>query len=591
MDQLIKIESVNFSELVKTGSLSVLNESLQSKLVETLNHEFTDEEQRWYIANLYVYMHYHPTNEFPINLEHVYKMIGFAHKKNARRTLENNFIQDEDYKIVLPNEKNGPYENEKAASPYGEAGPSKDEVIFRKEKNLGGAGLNKEHIMLNVDTFKNLCMIVKTDKGKAIRKYYVKLENIYNRLIGEEMETTRKLLKETEENMEQREKLNKHKLLIENFKNKPCIYLAEVGDNLIKCGSSQDVDIRKNNLKDVFGKCLFLDIFECTLYNFREIEQYILCKVKDYLYKEPINGHISKEVIKLNDKLFNYNQLRTIVANEIKNYTNKDLEFIRLNNESKKLDIIKDLLSKNFNYEQMDDILNGQNKQEKVIVVEQTEQPEINKSTTIIKKGKRIQAIDPDNLNVVVKVYDSMIYALRDTECNYIKRNIQKAIQNNTIYKGYRWMFIEHGCDPNVVVNIQPTVKSRQTELQTILQLNKDKSEIIESYYGITLIKNKFRVSLPRLHKIIDDHLLFHDSYFIKLQDCPPELKETITFSTRSSSKSIKIKQVNMQTNEEIMYKSITEASIKFGSSEKTISDAIKTKSIINGYKFESTAL
>lgn len=46
-----------------------------------------------------------------------------------------------------------------------------------------------------------------------------------------------------------------------------------------------------------------------------------------------------------------------------------------------------------------------------------------------------------------------------------------------------------------------------------------------------------------------------------------------------------------MQTNEEIMYKSITEASIKFGSSEKTISDAIKTKSIINGYKFESTAL
>jgi phage anti-repressor protein len=34
-------------------------------------------------------------------------------------------------------------------------------------------------IMLNVDTFKNLCMLVKSDKAKEIRKYYVKLENIY----------------------------------------------------------------------------------------------------------------------------------------------------------------------------------------------------------------------------------------------------------------------------------------------------------------------------------------------------------------------------------------------------------------------------
>ena len=70
-------------------------------MVETLNQEFTDDEQRWYIANLYVYMHYHPTNDFPINLENVYKMIGFAHKKNAKRTLENNFTKDEDYKIIM----------------------------------------------------------------------------------------------------------------------------------------------------------------------------------------------------------------------------------------------------------------------------------------------------------------------------------------------------------------------------------------------------------------------------------------------------------------------------------------------------------
>jgi hypothetical protein len=65
--------------------------------------------------------------------------------------------------------------DEKAAFPNGKAGPS--------TKNLGGAGLNKEDIMLNVDTFKSLCMLAKTDKGKEIRKYYVKLENIHNKII------------------------------------------------------------------------------------------------------------------------------------------------------------------------------------------------------------------------------------------------------------------------------------------------------------------------------------------------------------------------------------------------------------------------
>jgi hypothetical protein len=49
----------------------------------------------------YCYMNYHPTNDYPINLENVYKMIGFANKENAKRTLRNNFTMDEDYKKLL----------------------------------------------------------------------------------------------------------------------------------------------------------------------------------------------------------------------------------------------------------------------------------------------------------------------------------------------------------------------------------------------------------------------------------------------------------------------------------------------------------
>jgi hypothetical protein len=74
---IVTPESINFAELVKSSNTTL---SLQTKMVDVLKAEFTETQQQWYVANLYVYMHYHPTNDFPINLENVYKMIGFANK-------------------------------------------------------------------------------------------------------------------------------------------------------------------------------------------------------------------------------------------------------------------------------------------------------------------------------------------------------------------------------------------------------------------------------------------------------------------------------------------------------------------------------
>jgi len=167
MNQLIP-KTVNFKELVNTSN-SKLSLQMQSKLTNQLHDTFTSQEQQWYIANLYVYMHYHPTDDYPINLEHVFKMIGFAHKKNAKRTLENNFNVNDDYKVIVLPREHGKFA--------------------------------EETIMLNIDTFKNLCMMAKTDKGKEIRKYYVKLENIYNHIIKEELEQNSQLLSYKEKDM------------------------------------------------------------------------------------------------------------------------------------------------------------------------------------------------------------------------------------------------------------------------------------------------------------------------------------------------------------------------------------------------------
>ena len=411
-----------------------------------------------------------------------------------------------------------------------------------------------------------------------------------------ELQENEKMLLEKESQLQEKDikhildlKLDKHKTLLEKFHNKNCIYLCEVQTNLIKIGSSQDINVRKLDLKRVYGSCTFLDIFDGTT-DFREIEQHILCKIKDYLYKGLINGHSSKEVVLLKTHTFNYNQLLTIVTNEIKNFTNKEVELRKLNNEEKKIDLINRLIDRNLTYEQIDKLINYKNEDIIKPIQERKSIQNVKNTGTIVKKGRKIQVINPDNLNFIVKVYDSMIFALRDTEHNYDKHSIQNACKKHTIYKEFRWLFVEHGQNPNIVKDIKPTVKSNQPDLDIILQLNSSKTCVLDNYYGITLIKNKFKVSLPRLHKIINNNILFNDSYFVKINDCPVELlnnyKEKNDLVIRTNSKSKKVKQINILSNEEITYKSISEASVKFGTTHKSITNCIKNNTNLNGYRW-----
>ena len=195
-NSLVMPESINFTELVRNSN-TTLTLSYQSNMIDLLNKEFTEEESQWYIANLYVYLNYHSTDDYPINLENVYKMLGFANKGNAMKTIKSNFTKDEDYKTV----------------------------IFRTEKNLNRkdvGGRPTEEIMLNIDTFKNLAMIVKTPKGTEIRKYYIKMENIHNKVIKMEINNTSKLLKEKEQQLEEKEQLIEEKdTLLQRYENRP----------------------------------------------------------------------------------------------------------------------------------------------------------------------------------------------------------------------------------------------------------------------------------------------------------------------------------------------------------------------------------
>ena len=258
MDQIIKTECVDFKALVSKNSNISLN--VQTKMITELDKTFTEEESRWYIANFYVYMNYHPIDDFPINLENVLKMMGFAHKKNAKRTLENNFTKDEDYKITLLPSEHGQFAT--------------------------------ETIMLNIDCFKNLCMMIKTDQGKEIRKYYVKLENIYNKIIKEEIESQKSQLEQEKERSQKlileketqlattRRELTKEKTLRNKMLNRRCFDAAEgeyiyiFQDNLndpnsiLKIGQTKNLILREqyySNINKSGGIVYYKKCIDCSL--------------------------------------------------------------------------------------------------------------------------------------------------------------------------------------------------------------------------------------------------------------------------------------------------------------------------------------
>ena len=320
MNQIIINETINFQTLVTDNTRQSLN--FQSKLVNELNSNFTENEQKWYIANLYMYLNYNQTDDYPINLDDVYKMIGFANKGNAKRTLENNFIENEDYK------KQNYTKN-----------------LLKNDKTHGGN--NKETILLNVDTFKNLCMVTKTDKAKEIRKYYVKLENIYNKLINEEYKNYQNELQEKEsELIQQKEEFNdtintlkseksleRHNVLLKKYGViGSIVYIIRVktyenGSYVIKIGESRRGVLKRwREHKSKYEEAVIIDCFsvnkskdfESFLHNHEEIKNN---KVKDLL------NHENEHELFLIGKDLSYDTLLNIIENNIHSYNDISLEY------------------------------------------------------------------------------------------------------------------------------------------------------------------------------------------------------------------------------------------------------------------------
>jgi hypothetical protein len=100
-----------------------------------------------------------------------------------------------------------------------------------------------------------------------------------------------------------------------------------------------------------------------------------------------------------------------------------------------------------------------------------------------------------------------------------------KAIEENTIYCGFRWLSVERTLDPNIIHNIEPTKETKVQNLGYIVKLNNNKSEILNVYLDRkTAAQLNGYQSLSALDNPVKNNTLTNGYYYTLYDKCSNEL-------------------------------------------------------------------
>jgi hypothetical protein len=508
--------SVDIVNLIESNQITKFSGDYQSKLVEKVKKSFTNYEQQLFLSSFYCYLKYDSKNDFVIDLDNVWKWLGFQQKYHAKYLLKKQFNLNHDYKIIAP-------------VPSG-----------AKKSNRGGH--NKEIIMINVDTFKRFCLKAGTKKADEVHDYFIKLENIIFEITKEESEELKKQLTQIQDikNKEIEEKLIKQKeqiLLSEYAQSGSLVYIIKVktvnnGEYIIKIGhSTKGIQYRYNEHKNKYDECLLLNCF--TVDKSKDFESFIHNEIK--LNKVTnLLGHEKENELFLIGKNLTYQILLKIIDDNIHNYNYKVSELLlenqllkskletnqnNINNDelTSLKQMVKQLLNKISSLEQSNqDILKKLNSQQTKLVTGFNQQ--------LPNLGPRLQKINPENFQLI-KIYES-VTELMNEDKNIKRPSIMKAIQENTIYFGFRWQLVERNIDPNIVQHIEPTKETKIVNVGYIAKLNTNKTEIVDVYLDRkTASKLNDYDSIGALDSCVKNFTI-KDGFFYKLyENCDDNLK------------------------------------------------------------------
>ena len=305
--------------------------------------------------------------------------------------------------------------------------------------------------------------------------------------------------KEMELKIIKEKELEKETLLLTQYANiGSIIYIIKVrinedGTYIIKLGESRDgITGRYNECKSKHKNILLLNCFQVD--KSRNFERFLLSH-KDINQNRVFNlqGHETEKELILIGTSITYKMLLKIIEDNIDNYKYKINELL-LENQ-----LLKEKINSNQTIIQSNST-NEITELKQLIISLSCEMTELKKTNQLILNklnsqqtklvtgfnqqmpnlGPRLQKINPENLQLI-KVYESVTELMNDDK-NIKRPSIMKAIQENTIYCGFRWQLVERNLDHNIIHSLEPTKETKVQNLGYIAQINKEQTEIINVY-------------------------------------------------------------------------------------------------------------
>jgi prophage antirepressor-like protein len=330
----------------------------------------------------------------------------------------------------------------------------------------------------------------------------IRLNGVYDLQKQLEKQKTEMQLLEENKNKEMKEKIIKEKeldnekfLLKEYAISGPLIYVIKVktfenGTYVVKIGESRKgIQRRYNEHKTNYEECVLLNCFQVD--KSKDFEDFL--HHHNSIYPNKVTNlpkHEKENELFLIGTTLTLQTIVKIIEDNIDNYNYKvkelllEIENLKLKNNGQTInndnELLKELIETNKLLtnkvssleNSMQQILNKLNSQETKVVTGFNQQ--------IPHLGPRLQKINPETLQLI-KVYESVTEAMNEDK-NLKRPSISKAVEENTIYCGFRWLLVERNLDQNIVHSIQPTKQTKLQNLGYIAKLNADKSEIFNVY-------------------------------------------------------------------------------------------------------------
>ena len=452
----------------------------------------------------------------------------------------------------------------------------------------------------------------------------IRINGIYK--LNEENEIDKKLLKYNYD-------INNHKIFIKSYDKKNVVYLCKFKmiDNrlLVKLGSSQDVKQRISHICNAFDSIepIILDIteidhhikFETFLHNNEFIKKY-------YYPLKNKEGKISKETYLINEE--EYKEFIRIINNNKNQFINIDKEFeirkeelllekMKLSIELEKIklkqkEIDAEIELKKIELEKKEDKINNLLNIENIKEIKEIEENEennlisdtysetdidITKCNYKIKKRKngiktpKVYQYNIDNLFTPIKEFDSP----SDVERELVNLGISPcplrlASKNNTIYKDYRWLFLNRTNSLPEKIPDTEISKHKSTSIEYIAMIDIKKTKIMEVYASQKDAVGARNMKSRSFTRSIQQQSISGGHYWQFFEKCSDEMKNEYLSKNKLPEKflpkySKTVQQIDPKTNEILkIYNSNRDVIKNFQMSSTTLKNVSESGEIHNGY-------